>query len=1139
MADVGLTVPTSAGAADVPVTVTAMRVAVLGPLRIEVDDDEVPLHAPKERAIVAVLALRAPDSVPPEVLIDAAWGAGAPLDVAELFRAAIGRLHAQLGPDRILETADGEYRLVIDPSAVDVNQFSAAVAVDPGSTPARAEWLQAALAIWRGPALQDLAPSSGARVEIRALEELRLDAEEDLVAALLAVGRAREAISTVEQLVEAQPMRGRRWALLVTALVRHDQVSEARHAHQRAIEMLDVSAVRELDLALSDSAVRDALGVVEMAKDERPRSGLRTFVFTDIEGSTNKWQRHPDAMTTALELHDRLLREICAKHSGECFTHLGDGLGLAFVDPRDALHASTEIQTAVADAPWPPETPLKVRIGIHFGFADFRDGNYLGPPVNVCARINSIAHGGQTLVSAATVGLAAPVATTPLGAYTLRGVDDPVEVHQLGPGEFGPLRGTDPTRHNLPVAGTAIIGRAEAMSDIRGLLTSSPVVTITGPGGSGKTRLAVEVAHEELLTRSDGAYFVDLTGVQDERDVAAAVAGALRLSVGADGAEDAVLGHLRDHDALVVLDNCEHIVDGAAEFAEAVAALGGGARLLTTGSGPLDIDAERVHVLEPLSTDGVDSPAVRLLIEQARRVDPGFSLDESTAPMAVDICRRLDGLPLALELAASRLGVLSLDDLGRHLEDRFSVLRSGGRRRGRTMEATVAWSYGLLELVEQRCFRLLGVFAGPFDVAAAAAIIGVNELDAIDHLEELVSKSLVVVDRSGPRHHFRLLETLRAYARLRLVDQGELDSARADHLDHHLATFVPDDGTVLISSRDVAQARHVHGDILAAYGHAADNDRWEDAARLSFLLTSVSAMAGTGVPTGLDEVAEQFGPDHPIGGMLLVARLLHAVAIDDWGAAIRIAQHATVSPFPAVAGTGCWLLAFTSAVVDAPGVEGILADAAEHLAAIEPGSHNARSIGAGITYTRAAPAAMRGDVETARSSCRSWYDDGPYIDLVATEPHLLAELAVIEIIDGNLAIAADLLDRDDVDEFLQASAVVVKVAALALSDDIEGARSLAVPFAREATLGRIARMSNDAAVGLAAVLIADGDKQSARDLLLAAQGARAPHIGLLATHLAERIGCGDEVAALRSDPVFSRADATAEVETALALPIFS
>ncbi|WP_436795807.1 BTAD domain-containing putative transcriptional regulator [Actinospongicola halichondriae] len=1115
-----------------------MRAAVLGPLRIERDGAEIPLHAPKERAIVSILAIRAPEFVGPDVLIDAAWGAGAPIDAPALFYTAVDRLRAQLGADAI-EEVDGRYRLAIDAAQVDVNQFTAAVSVDASATPARREWLEAALALWRGPALQDLAPSSGARVEIRALEDLRHRVEEDLVASMLAAEQWADAISRSEQLVEAQPMRGRRWALLVVGLVHAQRVEEGRHAYQRAHEMLDPAGIRGLDVALLDSSVIDALGVPTPTRGERPRSGLRTFVFTDIEGSTNLWQRHPDAMTTALETHDRLLREICARHSGECFTHLGDGLGMAFVDPRNALSASNEIQSAVAVAPWPPATPLKVRIGIHFGFADFRDGNYLGTPVNVCARINSLAHGGQTLVSAATVDLAAPVETIPLGAYPLRGVDEPVEVHQLGEGDFGPLRGTDPTRTNLPPAGTTMVGRDEEVREIRAMLTTSPVVTITGPGGSGKTRLAVEVAHEELLNRTAGAYFVDLSGVSDDLDVGAAVAGALRLTVGADGPTAAVLEHLGDQDTLVVIDNCEHVVEGVAEFAEAVASIAGGARLLATSQGALDIDTERVHVLGPLAADGVDSPAVQLLVDRVRRTDPSFVLDEITGPKAVEICRRLDGLPLALELAASRLGVLSLDDLGRHLEDRFSVLRSGGRRRSRTMEATVAWSYGLLEPDDQRCFRLLGVFAGSFDVEAAAAVIGSSELETIDRLEDLVASSLLTVERAGARHRFRLLETLRAYARLRLVDQDELTAARDAHLEHHLATFVPSDGTVLIPSRSVAQARHVHSDLVAAYSHATASDRWEDAARLSFLLTSVSAMAGTGVPTGLEVVRERFGPDHEIGGMLLVARLLHAVAIDDWGRAIRIAQDATISPFPAVAGTGCWLLAFTNAMIDSPIVERMLSDAAGHLAAIEPDSHNARSVAAGITYTRAAPAAMRGDLETARASCREWYRAGPYAELVATEPHLLAELAVVEIIDGNPALAVDLLDRDDVDEFLQASAVVVKVAALALDGNAAAAKALAVPFAREALLGRIARLSNDAAVGLAAVLLATGEIDDARALLLAARGARAPHIGLLAAHLADLAGCRAEVEAMQSDSVYTRADARPDVEAALGLPTFA
>lgn len=1115
-----------------------MRAQVLGPLRIEKNDEELQIPAPKDRAILSYLALRAPEPVTDDSLIDAAWGAVAPADAPALLRAALERLSDLLGPDVVVEVPGEGHRLEIAHGAVDAHEFLEVADGEPVPGADRLDQLRTALDLWRGAALPDVAPSSPAGIESAALERRRLEIEEELVTELLEIGRADEALATLERMVEAQPTRGRRWSLLATTLTALGRDADAAHTVERARAVLGDSWDAAPDAEDLPSTPPDQPSEREAFDNQRLQAGVRTFVFTDIEGSTNKWQRHPEAMTEALALHDRLLREVCEQHGGEVFTHLGDGLGLVFIHPKDAIAASLEIQDVVGSAPWPPDTPLRVRIGIHFGFAEYRDGNFLGPPVNVCARINSIAHGGQTLISGATAELVGGVDTTPLGSHPLRGVDGLVEIHQVGEGDFGSLRGTDPSRTNLPPAGMAIVGREADVTAIRGTLTDSPVVSIVGPGGSGKTRLALEVAHEELLTRDAGAYFVDLTGVRHDDDVVSAVAAALRLTVASDDAQDVVLGHLRDQDALVVLDNCEHVIDGVADLVEIVAAQSTSARIIITSIEALDIDAESVHVLEPLSTDGVDSPAVELLVQRARRVAPDLELDDETEALALRICRRLDGLPLALELAASRLGVLSLEDLDRHLEDRFSVLRSGGRRRAKTMEATVAWSYGLLDADEQRCFRQLGIFAGPFDVAAAAAVLEQPEIVVVDHLEELVAKSLLSVDRSGVQNQFRLLETLRAYARLRLVEQGEAAAVRDTHLRHHLERFVPEDGTVLVSSRDVVVARGVHGDLVAAYAHAVDGDRWDDAARLSFLLTSISAMTGTGVPTGLDVVADRFGTDDPIGGMLLVARLLHAVAIDDWGSALRIAQHATSSPLPAVAGTGCWLLAFTSALVEAPTAGPMLAKAADHLTRIEPGSLNARSVGAGVTYARAAPAAMRGDVDEARDSCREWFRKGPYAELVGTEPHLLTELAVTEIIDGDPAAALALLDRDDVDEFLQASSVVVKVAAMALTGDIDGARSLAVPFAREAQLGRIARMANDALVGLAAVLVAADHEADAVDLLSAARGARAPHIGLLAGHLAERLGVADHVAVHAGDPIYAREDARPELSEALSHPVF-
>lgn len=1115
-----------------------MRGQVLGPLRIERNDEELQIPAPKDRAILSYLALRAPEPVSDDDLIDAAWGAVAPADAPALLRASLERMSELLGPGAIVAVPGGGHRLQIERGAVDAHEFLDAVDGEPRKGAERLDVLRSALDLWRGPALPDVAPSSAAGVDAASLEQRRLEIEEDLVAEFLEAGRPDEALASLERMVEAQPARGRRWALLAATLRALGRTDDAEHTVERARAVLGDVGVVETIADPGPAASTDRLPDRVAFDNQRLQAGVRTFVFTDIEGSTNKWQRHPEAMTDALALHDRLLREVCERHGGEVFTHLGDGLGLVFIHPRDAIAASLEIQEVVSAAPWPPDTPLKVRIGIHFGFAEYRDGNFLGPPVNVCARINSIAHGGQTLISGATAELVGGIDTTPLGAHPLRGVDGLIEIHQVGDGDFGSLRGTDPSRTNLPPAGMAIVGREGDVAAIRTTLTDSPVVSIVGPGGSGKTRLALEVAHEELLNREAGAYFVDLTGVRHDDDVASATAAALRLTVASDDAQEVVVGHLRDQDALVVLDNCEHVIDGVADLVEVVAAGSPSARIITTSIEALDVDAEHVHVLEPLSTEHFDGPAVELLIQRAHRVAPDLAIDAESEALALNICRRLDGLPLALELAASRLGVLSLEDLDRHLEDRFSVLRSGGRRRAKTMEATVAWSYGLLDADEQRCFRQLGIFAGPFDVAAAAAVLAEPEIVVVDHLEELVAKSLLSVDRAGAQNQFRLLETLRAYARLRLVEQGEAATARDAHLRHHLDVFVPEDGTVLVSSRDVVVARGVHGDLVAAYAHAVDSDRWEDAARLSFLLTSISAMTGTGVPTGLDVDADRFGPDDPIGGMLLVARTLHAVAIDDWGSALRIAQHATSSPLPAVAGTGCWLLAFTSALVESDAAGPMLAKAADHLTRIEPGTLNARSVGAGVTYARAAPAAMRGDVDEARESCRDWYRKGPYAELVGTEPHLLTELAVTEIIDGNPAAALALLDRDDVDEFLQASSVVVKVAALALSGDVAAARSIAMPFAREAMLGRIARMANDALVGLAAVLVASDHETDAIELLSAARGARAPHIGMLAAHLAERLGVADEVARHIGDPIYSREDARPELEQALAHPAF-
>ena len=519
-------------------------------------------------------------------------------------------------------------------------------------------------------------------------------------------------------------------------------------------------------------------------------------MFTDIEGSTRLWQAAPEAMTVSLARHDELLRGVFDRHGGQVFATGGDGFAVAFARAGDAIAAAAKVLSALEIEAWAPEAEIRVRIGIDTGEAAERDGDYFGSAVNRTARLMALAHGGQAVCTATTLAIVEdPGTTLDLGEHLLRDVLTPVHVHQIGTRSFPPLRSTGAVPSNLPTPATALLGRTEDVTAVADELAGHRLVTLTGVGGMGKTRLAVEVAASLAAEHPDGVWFVDLIPTIDDGDVVRAIALAMGATAASSGSQ-ALTGYLAGRRVLLVLDNCEHVISAVADVATAVLTTAPQVTMLATSREPLDIAGELVRHLRPLALPADDAfgitagefPALQLFADRASAARAGFRLDDDNLDDVVEICRRLDGVPLAIELAAARVGSMSTRDIRSRLGERFRLLAGSrrGHERHRTLQATVAWSYDLLEPSEQQVFRALSTFAGGFglvDATAVAGSPGVDEFEVLDHVTRLAERSLVVHD--GEAGRYRLLETLRQFGNDRLVEAGETEDVRERFIDHY------------------------------------------------------------------------------------------------------------------------------------------------------------------------------------------------------------------------------------------------------------------------------------------------------------------------------------------------------------------
>ncbi len=589
-------------------------------------------------------------------------------------------------------------------------------------------------------------------------------------------------------------------------------------------------------------------------------SGVVTFLFTDVEGSTRRWEADADGMREALAAHDKVLRKAIEAHGGWLFKHTGDGVCAAFASPRSAVDAAVTAQRALE---------LPVRMGIATGEAELRGADYFGAVLNRAARVMAAGHGGQILLAESTAGLLSGVDLLDLGPRRLRDVPTPVGVFQVrAPGlqtDFPSLRTLDTSPGNLRPAATSFIGRDAELAEVQAALREHRVVTLTGVGGVGKTRLAQEVAAGLADEFPDGVWLFELAAVTDPVAVPDAVAAVLGITQqpGKSVAES-VAAALEGRIRLLVFDNCEHVLDAAADLVEAILTGSATVKILATSREGLGVADEQQWPVRSLNVDS----AVDLFVERARSVAPGSSADEADA--VVEICARLDGIPLAIELAASRMASMTASEVRDRLDDRFRLLvRSRrGLERHQTLRHAVAWSHDLLADTEKTLLARCSVFAGGFDLAAACAVGGCgDDLATLDVLDALVRKSLLVADRSSGRTRFSMLETIRQFAEEQLVDLAAATEARAAH-----ARYFAGRETDILALWDSPRQREAYtwlnaelANLRTAFRWAADHNDLDTAAAVATYAAFLGHLVENYEPTAWAEelVEPARAVDHP------------------------------------------------------------------------------------------------------------------------------------------------------------------------------------------------------------------------------------------------------------------------------------
>jgi predicted ATPase/DNA-binding SARP family transcriptional activator len=718
----------------------------------------------KAQALLAALALTPGAVVPVARLVTMVWGEAPPRTAEKTLQTYVAGLRRALGETAIVRVG-AAYRLDVEADAVDVIRFQRLLGADR---------VDDALAEWSGPPFAGL-DAEGLAPAAQNLVEQWLGAREEQLARQVDDDPA-PAIGPLRELVADHPFREGLWGLLMTALYRVGRQADALAAYRTARHGL----VEELGVEPGPDLRALETRILDHDEDLRRPQAAVTLAVADVDDAARSWAAHPHEAAAAMARHEQIVRTTAATHGGHVSSHRGSSFAVAFDRPDAAAAWADDLHAALAAEPWPRPVPVQVRIALHTGPSAGRTGDQPAALVNLAACLAAAGHAGQTVLSDATAALVAgtrPVRA--LGTHRIDGLPGDVIVHQLGDRAHPPLRTRDDRLlGNLPRRSGRLIGREDELRRIGAALAAAPVVTLVGPGGIGKTRLATAAAQVVEPDVDGAAWLVELATVTGAGDVPRAVGDVLDVHEGPGrDVTEAIVAALRDRRALLVLDNCEHVVEGAAALARAVVAGCPQVQVLATSRERLGIEHERLVDVGPLDPGG---PGVELFRERAAAADPAFDAHADRSAVE-EICRRLDGIPLAIELAAARTRTLAPPDLLARLGDSLRLL-TGGPRSGvahhRTLRQTVQWSYDLLSPPERSVFQRLSRFVGPFDLAAAEAVAADDEIDALevdDVVARLVDQSMVLVEPGPFGRRFRLLESLRQLGAERLAAGGGND----------------------------------------------------------------------------------------------------------------------------------------------------------------------------------------------------------------------------------------------------------------------------------------------------------------------------------------------------------------------------
>jgi predicted ATPase/class 3 adenylate cyclase len=807
---------------------TSLQLSLFGPFTVQVNGGPLPrLRSRKGQALLALLTLWHDREVEREWLAGLLWPDCPTSQALATLRRDLTDLRRALGPEAGSLRSPNPRTLCLDleGAAVDVAAFDAAIA--RGDTTS----LEQAVALHRGPLLEGWT-EEWVFQERQSREQGYLQALETLATTALDQGDLGTAEGYLRRAVGVDPLRETAQRALMQALATAGNYAAVLQSYRELRERLHQELNAEPDpetQALFQKLRADARERATGGRGDGGRltpsprlpvrppllpEGTVTFLFTDIEGSTRLWEQHPVAMRQALARHDALATSVIDQHGGTLLKRRGEGDSLfaVFARATDAVVAATTLQQALVREPWPIPTPLRIRMALHTGEADQRDDDYYGPAVNRCARLRAAAHGGQVLLSQATQALVSEnlpsgAALKELGSHRLRDLQQPEQVFQLLhpdlPAGFPPLQTLSTHPNNLPQALSSFIGREKEVDEVKQRLSSTRLLTLTGVGGTGKTRLSLQVAADRMEEYPDGVWLVELAPLSDPALVPHAVATvlAVREEPGVP-LPQTLAQHLKAKHLLLVLDNCEHLLSACAALTQALLQQCPHVTVLASSREGLGIAGEVVYRVPSLSLPDaahlapdraglmpalIQYEAVQLFIDRASAAVASFAVTNQNAPAVAQLCVRLDGIPLAIELAAVRVKAMSVEQINGRIEDRFRLLTGGSRTalpRQQTLRALIDWSYDLLTEGERSVLRWLSVFSGGWTLEAAEAVCtgnGIEEWEVLDLLAQLVQKSLVNHEEAGGEGRYRLLETVRQYAGDRLLEAGEAAPPRDRH----------------------------------------------------------------------------------------------------------------------------------------------------------------------------------------------------------------------------------------------------------------------------------------------------------------------------------------------------------------------